>query len=75
MSSIVVDHSGVKSFVYLKIFSSSMITDNKSVVSPRHMETRLKSGSRISAMIGESLSVTFQGEHSKRILLMSNRRQ
>ena len=38
----VVDYSWVKSFVCLKSFSSSVITNKKSVVSRRHMETRLK---------------------------------
>ena len=38
----VVDYSWVKSFVCLKSFYSSVITNKKSVVSRRHMETRLK---------------------------------
>ena len=36
---------------------------------------RLKPGSHMSPMIGESLSVIIQEENSHRILLMSNHRQ
>ena len=35
----------------------------------------LKPGSHMSAIIGQSLSVTIQGESSQRILLMSAQRQ
>ena len=35
----------------------------------------LKPGSHMSSMIGESLSVTIQGENSQRILLMSSHKQ
>ena len=35
----------------------------------------LKPGSHMSPMIGESLSVTIQGENSQRILLMSSHKQ
>ena len=35
----------------------------------------LKLGSHMSPMIGESLSVTIQGENSQRILLMSSHKQ
>ena len=34
-----------------------------------------KPGSHMSPMIGESLSVTIQGENSQRILLMSSQKQ
>ena len=41
----------------------------------RDVFTKAWSGSHMSPMIGESLSVTIQGENSQRILLMSSHKQ